>query len=52
MNDLTMTFTFRLKMDAKCANQQLNWNIVANYLGTPPADWEHWYLCFEPGAWI
>ena len=22
MNDLTMTFTSRLKMDAKCANQQ------------------------------
>ena len=22
MNDLTMTFTFKLKMDAKCADQQ------------------------------
>ena len=50
MNDLTMTFTSRLKMDAKCAKQ--HWITVANYFGTPLTDWVHGYLCFEPGAWI
>ena len=25
---------------------------VANYFGTPPADWVYGYLCFEPGAWM
>ena len=39
MNDLTMTFTSRLKMNAKCANQQWNWIRVVNYFGTPPPDW-------------
>ena len=52
MNDLTMTFTSRLKTGAKCANQQWNWIRVANYFGTPLADWGHGYLCFEPGTRI
>ena len=52
MNDLFMTFTSRLKVDAKCVYQQWNWITVANYFGTPPADWVHGYLYFEPGAWI
>ena len=52
MNDLTMPFTFRFKMDAKCTNQQWIWIRVANYFGTPPADWVHGFLCFEPGVWI
>ena len=52
MNDLTMTFISRLKMDAKSVYQQWHWVDVANYFGTPPADWVHGYLCFEPGAWI
>ena len=52
MNDLTMTFTSRLKMDAKYANQQWNRIRAANYFGTPPDDWVQGYLCFEPGAWI
>ena len=38
MNDLFMTFTFRLKVDAKCVYQQSNWITVANYFGTPPPD--------------
>ena len=38
MNDLFMTFTSRLKVDAKCVYQQSNWITVANYFGTPPAD--------------
>ena len=25
---------------------------MANYFGTPPADWVRGYLYFEPGAWI
>ena len=52
MNDLFMTFTSRLKVDAKCVYQQWNWITVVNYFGTPPADWMHGYLYFEPGAWI
>ena len=52
MNDLFMAFTSRLKVDAKCVYQQWNWITVANYFGTPPADWVHGYLYFEPGAWI
>ena len=52
MDDLSMIFTSRLKVDAKCAYQQWNWITVANYFGTPPADWIHEYLYFEPGAWI
>ena len=44
MNDLFMTFTSGLKMDAKCVYQQWNWITVANYFGTPPADWVHGYL--------
>ena len=47
MNDLTMIVTFRLKMDAKFANQQWNWIRVANYFGMLPADWVRWYLCFK-----
>ena len=39
-------------MDAKCVYQQWNWITVAKYFGTPPADWVHGYLYFEPGAWI
>ena len=38
MNDLTMTFTSRFKMDAKCANQQCNRIRVADNFWTPPAD--------------
>ena len=52
MNDLFMAFTSRLKVDAKSVYQQWNWVTVANYFGTPPADWVHGYLYFEPGAWI
>ena len=52
INDLTLTFTSRLKMDAKCAHQRWFWIRVANYSWTPPVDWVHGYLCFEPGAWI
>ena len=52
MNDLFTTFTSRLKVDAKCVYQQWNWITVANYFGTPPADWVHGYLYFKPGAWI
>ena len=52
MNDLFMTFTSRLKVNAKCVYQQWNWITEANYFGTPPADWVHGYLYFEPGAWI
>ena len=52
MINLTMTLTSRLKMDAKCANQQRNWTRVVNYFGTPPADGVHRHLCFEPGTWI
>ena len=50
INDLFMTFPSRLKVDAKCVYQQWNWITVANYFGTPPADWVHGYLYFEPGA--
>ena len=52
INDLFMTFTSRLKVDAKSVYQQWNWITVAIYFGTPPADWVHGYLYFEPGAWI
>ena len=52
MNDLFMTFISRLKVDAKCVYQQWNWITVVNYFGTPPADWVHGYLYFEPGAWL
>ena len=52
MNDLFVTFTSRLKVDAKCVYQQWNWITVANYFWTPPADWVDGYLYFEPGAWI
>ena len=52
MNDLFMMFTSRLKVNAKCVYQQRNWITVANYFETPPADWVHGYLYFEPGAWI
>ena len=52
MNGFSMTFTSRLKVDAKCFHQQWNWITVANYFGTRPADWVHGYLYFEPGAWI
>ena len=52
MNDFFMTFTSRLKGDAKCVYQQWNWITVANCFGTPPAGWVHGYLHFEPGAWI
>ena len=52
INDLFMTFISRLKVDAKCVYQQWNWITVANYFGTPPADWVHGYLYFEPSAWI
>ena len=45
-----MTFTSRLKLDAKCVYQQWNCITVANSIGTPPADWVHGYLYFEPGA--
>ena len=38
MDDLFMTFTSRLKVDAKCVYQQSNWITVANYFGTPPVD--------------
>ena len=47
MNDLSTTFTSRLKLDAKCVYQQWNWITVANYFGTHlpshplPADWAH-----------
>ena len=41
INDLIMTLTSGLKVDAKCANQQYNWTGVANYFGTLPADWVH-----------
>ena len=47
-----MTLTSRLKVDAKRVYQQSNWITVADYFGTPPADWVHGYLYFEPGAWI
>ena len=36
INDLFMTFTSRLKVDAKCVYQQWNCITVANYFGTPP----------------
>ena len=52
MNNLFMTFTSRLKVDAKCVYQWWNWITVANYFGTPPADWVHGYQYFEPGLWI
>ena len=52
MNELFTTFTSRLKVDAKCVYQQWNWMTVVNYFGTPPADWVHRYLYFEPGTWI
>ena len=52
INDLFITFISRIKVDAKCVYQQWNWITVANYFGTPPADWVHGYLYFEPGAWI
>ena len=52
INDLFITFISRLKVDAKCVYQQWNWITVANYFGTPPADWVHGYLYFEPGAWM
>ena len=52
MNDMSMTFTSRLKVDAKYVYQQWNWITVANYFWTPPADCVHGYLYFEPGAWI
>ena len=42
-NDLSMTFTSRLKVDAKCVYQQWDWITVANYFGTPPVDWVHGY---------
>ena len=38
MNDLFMTFTSRLKVNAKCVYQQRNRITVTNYFGTPPAD--------------
>ena len=44
INDLSMTFKSRLKVDAKCVYQQWNWITVANYFGTPPADWVHGYM--------
>ena len=50
--NLSMIFTSRLKVDAKCVYQQWNWITEANCFGTPPADWVHGYLYFEPGAWI
>ena len=31
-------------MDANCANKQWNWIRVANYFGTPLADWVHGYM--------
>ena len=52
LNDLALTFPSRLKMDAKCANQQLNWIRVGNYFEIPQANWVHAYLSFEPGTWI
>ena len=36
MNDLSVTFTSGLKVDAKCVYQPWNWITVANYFGTPP----------------
>ena len=38
INDLSITFTSRLKVDAKRVYQRLNWIREANYFGTPPAD--------------
>ena len=35
INNLFMTFTSRLKVDAKCVYQQWNWITVANYFRTP-----------------
>ena len=35
MNNFTMTFTSRLKMDANCASQQWNWIRVGTILGHP-----------------
>ena len=52
MNDLFVTFKTKLKMDVKCVYQQWNWITAANYFGTPPANWVHGYLYFEPGARI
>ena len=52
MNDLFMTFTSRLKVDAKCVYHQWNWITVEKYFGIPPADWVHEYLYFEPVTWI
>ena len=52
MNDLSMTSTSRLKVDAKCVYQQWNWITVGNYFETPPADWVHGSLYFDPGKWI
>ena len=49
MNDLFMTFTSRLKVDAKYVYRQWNWITVTNYFGTPPADWVHGYLYFAWG---
>ena len=46
MNDLLMTFTFRLKVDAKCVYQQSNWITGANYFGTPPVCFSAWVSVF------
>ena len=37
-NDLFMTFTSRLKADAKCVYQQWHCITVENYFGTSPVD--------------
>ena len=50
MSDLFMTLTSRLKVDVKHVYQQWNWITVVNYFRTPPANWVHGYLYFEPGA--
>ena len=52
INDLSMTFPSRLKVDTKCVYQRSKWITAANYFGTLPADRVHGYLYFESDAWI
>ena len=51
MNDLSMTFTSRVKVDARYVYQQWNCITVANYFWDTPCWLSAWYLYFEPGAW-
>ena len=46
MNDLSMTFTSRLKVDAKCVYQQWNGITIANYFGAPPSWLSVWVSVF------